>query len=794
MKSAETQSNRVKITKNNTIMKKIYLFATALACMTMSAQNVFAVNNPAAVNQQTEMPQTSDDIVISPASGDISAALSDALGTGNAAKNITINLAAGVRYTLSRPIMPSASLIINGAEGAVIDASNLSANTYNSKKDDEKEGSNTAFILMSDTPSGTQTDGYYRVEQVTVKDVTIKGLKSAFFSDGDNKKAPYCVVNFTIDNVVVESTPSTKIYGLLLFKRGGFKDLTIRNSTFYGNGSKNLKAFTYAKADLQSFGYDTAKNKHNITYQNNTFVNVLAPTNEEGWSKDPFTGTDYVNYDIQANIWYNCGLNITTGLIGQELAPNAKKLFSKNSYYNADEETNVVKNQAVLESLIDTSNDIVTTDPTFADISKADFHVHPGSLQAKMKTGDPRWLVSYDAAQALPADIILNLPLADNITKKLNAAKSDLDNVGDINIILAANKYSLTESITTSGSITITGTNATLNCSRLTGPMIILEGTKEMADNINADGTVGAKSATYKHIETVSITGVKTSLKKSTTIVKDIQKTLVDNVIIEDCVFELEGNDPVFDFSGYPANLQISSSTLWSSMGHKGNILLTGGRVRDLDKSQNTLTQAISIDYCTLYQIAQGTGFNKLANKASRTLALTLTNSIIYDCTTDGEEVCGWMGGAESDGPKMTYNKNTYFSNGKVQAGWTDEDEALDGRDVTGTAFDNDPKFFDVDAGDFAIDRNSPQAQAPEGQTQYGDPRWSTWLADDFANRGLFDRGNDTDFHGNVSGINHVETNTQREDGKWYTLNGVEIEKPTKPGVYIHNNKKVMVR
>ena len=531
-------------------MKKFTLFPTAIACMVMLSM----------ASMSAQAAQTPKDIVISPTSGDISTAINNELGSDGVAKSITINLAAGGKYTLSRPIEPSASLIINGAQGAVIDASNLANDRSKSSDDEEENGANAAFIHMSTTPSGVQTNGYYRVDQVTIKDVTIKGLKNALFFDGDNKKALYCVENFTIDNVMVELVPSSKLYGMILFKRGGYKDLTIKNSTFYGNNSKNIKSFTYTKADLKAFGYDATKNVHNITYMNNTFVNVFAATSAECWSTDAFIGADYVNYDIQNNIWYNCGLNITTGLVGKDMGLNAKKHFSKNSYYNADEETNIIKDQAVLESVTDTSNDIVTTDPTFADIDKADFHLHPGSLQAKMKTGDPRWLVAYNAAQALPADIVMNLTQAENITKKLNAAMSELDKVGDITILLAMNaKYTLTESIKTSGSVTITGDNSTVNCSRLTGPMIILEGTQEMADNVNADGTVSGKNANYKHVETVSIAGVNTSLKKNTTIVKDNQKTLVDNVIIDNCVFELEGADPIFDFAGYPANLEISN-------------------------------------------------------------------------------------------------------------------------------------------------------------------------------------------------------------------------------------------
>ena len=834
-------------------MKRIY----ALWMMAMIAMTSFA--------------QTSEDIVISPTSGDITAALNNAL-SGKTARSITINLAAGATYTLSNPISPSGSLVINGAKGAVIDATDLkSAPSTGGKSDEEEEGkaTNASFILMSSTPSVSQTNGYYRVDQITIKDVTIKGLKNALFFDHEVK---YCVLNFTLDNVLLQAEASGKQDGLIAFKKGGYKDFTIKNSTVYGNNSKYAKRFIVSRADLHAFGFDTTKELHNITYLNNTFVNVLPTSSDEAWADDAFVGADYVNYNIQNNIWYGCGLNIAIGLVGKDVSPNAKKLFAKNSYYNPDEASDVVKDQAVLETAADNSNDMLTTDPTFADISKADFHVSPGSLQARYQTGDPRWLVPYNAAQALPADIVLNLPKADNITDRLNAAFKNVDKVGDITIILAMNaKYVLTQTIKSSGSVTIVGNGATVNCTKINGPMIILEGTQALANNINADGTVGDKNPSYKHVETVNISGIKTTLKKVSTILKETQKTLVDNVLIDDCVFEVEGTNNLFDFAGYPAILEISNSTIWSETGHTGYLLRTGGRVRDLDKSQNNLTQAITIDYCTLYQISRGKGFNSLAGKASRTLNLTLTNSIIYNCTANGQEINGWMGGGEADGPTMTYDKNTYWNNGAVQAGWIDENDALDGRDLTRTAFKADPGFYDVEGGDFAIANMSPQAQVPEGQPQYGDPRWSTWAAGEsyistsfnlhcgivlpdktYANEGTLinvtvtaheyhdidaitvtdELGNnvpisisqpafarassemiDTEESVTISfimpatdvtvvatfieeetvGIKDMTASASSQDGKWYTLGGTLVEKPTK-GVYIHNNKKVVVR
>ena len=43
--------------------------------------------------------------------------------------------------------------------------------------------------------------------------------------------------------------------------------------------------------------------------------------------------------------------------------------------------------------------------------------------------------------------------------------------------------------------------------------------------------------------------------------------------------------------------------------------------------------------------------------------------------------------------------------------------------------------------------------------------------------------------------INFEHADTAYEDGKWYTLSGVELlSKPTEKGVYIFNGKKVVVK
>ena len=49
-------------------------------------------------------------------------------------------------------------------------------------------------------------------------------------------------------------------------------------------------------------------------------------------------------------------------------------------------------------------------------------------------------------------------------------------------------------------------------------------------------------------------------------------------------------------------------------------------------------------------------------------------------------------------------------------------------------------------------------------------------------------------FTENTTAIQQVKTERPREDGKWYTLSGTPVEKPTQPGVYIQNGKKILIK
>lgn len=48
---------------------------------------------------------------------------------------------------------------------------------------------------------------------------------------------------------------------------------------------------------------------------------------------------------------------------------------------------------------------------------------------------------------------------------------------------------------------------------------------------------------------------------------------------------------------------------------------------------------------------------------------------------------------------------------------------------------------------------------------------------------------------GGTTGINEVvNQSTKLNDGKYYTLSGQQVEKPTAGGIYIHNGRKFVVK
>lgn len=309
---------------------------------------------------------------IEPTEGDIAAAVAakkaEIEAAGDKIGDITINLAKDAAYTLGSSIETAGSLIING-NGATV---NAAAN---------------AAALISLTGGKAGENDYLMIDQVKIDGVTIKGIKSSVLYDNNVK---ICLVDLTVNNSVLEfATEAVDNEALISFKAGGAKDINITNSTFYGNNAVAKYFVRYNNfARLDRYGFDTATELMVMNYQNNTFHGLLKADGQWG-NYSAISGQKYVKFDIKNNIWYNCGNDIIRRMAGGRFNGSNPMEFANNTYFNEG----VDKSES--EAGYDKSGSILTTDPSFKDAANGDFTIGASTQQAKLKTGDPRWLVPY---------------------------------------------------------------------------------------------------------------------------------------------------------------------------------------------------------------------------------------------------------------------------------------------------------------------------------------------------------------------------------------------------------------
>ena len=301
------------------------------------------------------------DIVVSPESGtNINDAIDDALGTnGDWALNITINLAKGGTYTVTKSIVPSASIIING-NGATIDASGLTKH----------------FISMSTTPSYDKvaSDNYVVTTPSKIENVTITGLtKSLFYDHG----TPYAFKDFTFNNCLINYSEQWNL--IINFAASPVINFTITNSTFYCKDKNQSGANCIAmsgKRPWQVTGFEDKEGK--LLVDHNTFYNVAYQ--KQFFSTNTLKGQNKYKYEFNSNIFVNVSNkkiygNMTNNKI--QVTTDGKNTylwdgtFFSETNYNGDEG--------------------LQSDPSFKDADNGDFTLDRSSLQYKNNTGDPLW-------------------------------------------------------------------------------------------------------------------------------------------------------------------------------------------------------------------------------------------------------------------------------------------------------------------------------------------------------------------------------------------------------------------
>ena len=162
-------------------------------------------------------------------------------------------------------------------------------------------------------------------------------------------------------------------------------------------------------------------------------------------------------------------------------------------------------------------------------------------------------------------DIVISPESGTDIAAELASAVESVEAVGNITINLAEDgEYTVSAPLVASQSLVINGNGAIINASDLGAAFInypSCTGEKaKKADNTDSDYTIVANIT----VKDVVISGLGQSF-----INNGAGKVLFKNVLVDNCVIEIKGSNVIFALGGgYPEDLKITNSTLWSVDGH----------------------------------------------------------------------------------------------------------------------------------------------------------------------------------------------------------------------------------
>ena len=621
----------------------------------------------------TFTPAKPVDIEISPAEGDIAAALAAAKEGVAKVGNITINLAKDGNYTASAPIVVNSGLTLKG-DNSTIDVTGL-----------DKD-----FIQWNSEPvvEAVESGQYVITDPILIEGVNIKGLTKAVI--GDNGKA-YAFDKFTI-NKCIFAWETQAGWGIGLTASMPIS-LTVSNSTMYSKtaGSNNFFALNGSKRPWEITGY-TDLSEATFTFANNTFYNLAK--SKQFINTNRLKGQAKQKFVMNSNIFVDCSNKKIYG----NMTNNQKQIVpdGKNTYFfdgAAFAETNYNGDEGL------------KTNPTFANVETPDFTVNVGSQQAKEQTGDIiHWPVTYDATKAMAVDVTIS-PAEGDIATALIAAENGVDKVGNITINLAKDgNYTASAPIVVNSGLTLKGDNSTIDVTGLDKDFI----------QWNSEPVVEAvESGQYVITDPILIEGVNIKGLTKAVIGDNGKAYAFDKFTINKCIFawETQAGWGIGLTASMPISLTVSNSTMYSKTAGSNNFFALNGSKRPweitgyTDLSEATFTFANN----TFYNLAKSKQFintNRLKGQAKQ--KFVMNSNIFVDCSN--KKIYGNM--TNNQKQIVPDGKNTYFFDGAAFAETNyNGDEGL----KTNPGFDAEK----VVAGDFTIGASTAQAKF-----ETGDPRW----------------------------------------------------------------------
>ena len=315
-------------------------------------------------------PILGEAIAISPASGDISAALAEATAENPYPASVTINLAEGGEYTVGETINTIGALTLNG-NGAVIDASALSG---------------PMFAVSTTIPETLLLEnGFYGLGDIAISGIEVKGLKAQLLY---GNKMKFLISKVTLDNSVIGVAGGNKT--VFDFNGGGVVgDLTVSNSTIWSNPAHEGQLFSTqsgqkaTEAGLEMQWYRILNSTiYNISYSKN--VGTHRQSNQT-----------WLGYEVKNSLILDSGKDgqFVKGLNGGQGGKNPTWQVSGNAFQRTVEGawTDICDKEMTDDADEPVAENVPGVVAFAGDIATGDFTLAP-CAQANAGIGDPRWL------------------------------------------------------------------------------------------------------------------------------------------------------------------------------------------------------------------------------------------------------------------------------------------------------------------------------------------------------------------------------------------------------------------
>ena len=332
-----------------------------------------AFENEKAYEYTVVIPAT--DIEISPAEGDIAAALAAAEEGIENIGNISIKLTEGVTYTVSSTLTAYKNFEIQG-NGAVIDASELEGNLVEMYAEKNEEG------------NVINPEAWTAVEYVSFHNATIKGLKKTLFYSGVKQ---YDINWLTINNCYIELAADATTID---FTKGSVaRNFNVEYSTIYAP-TATTKQF-YSSQSGQKATEADAEAIQSFIFKSNTLYNLVPGKNFFSHRQSNQT---WLTYDVENNIFVNCGKSgqVIKGMNGGQSGKNPTWTIKNNAFNFNGADTSADEATGDDEEAVEGS---IAGVVTFTDAANGDFNgeffLAEGAEAPETAIGAPVWTITY---------------------------------------------------------------------------------------------------------------------------------------------------------------------------------------------------------------------------------------------------------------------------------------------------------------------------------------------------------------------------------------------------------------